>query len=176
MQLLYRLDDINPPDASHIERCCVEEITSAEIELLDDLPSLLPTLDNSEFQSLYYICGYIAFKEAIVDEGSAEHPDCSDFTSFVNRGKLSYPPATLFQFSVSCYAFFKKHGDVFSCLLRLRKMFKLICESFYLSVEPLDPVCRRLSNVFLKGLVTFHDDMIRSQKDEQNSRKKRKFK
>lgn len=150
MQLLHRLDALNPSEASHTEReCCEQEITSTEIDLLDDLPDLQEALTSSELQSLFYICGYIAFKEGITySDENPERPQCADFISLVNRGKLSYPSQSLFQFSVMCYSFFKEHHSSFSCSRRLVNIFKLINDSANVSVDPLHSICQRLANIF----------------------------
>ena len=69
------------------------------------------TLTVTEKSSLYYICGYIAFKEEIVCEDDAEKvdlPNEAEFTLNVPRGRLKLPPINLYEFSQFVFQIAKK--------------------------------------------------------------------
>ncbi|MEL7309146.1 MAG: hypothetical protein AAGK05_15640 [Pseudomonadota bacterium] len=142
--------------------------------MLDDLPSLMGTVSDSEMQSLFYVSGYVAYKEHIQSDTEVQS-EFSDLLANTSRGKLTFPPENLFHFCVTCYTFFKNNKNSFSCTTRLCKLFKLVCEAFNLEVPFVERVSRRFCNVFFKGLTNMENDLDRVERDEQKERKRRKF-
>ena len=66
-------------------------------------------LNLFERSSLYFISGFVEFKENLKDqETQKEHnTEDSEFTRLVPRGKLWYPPAQLYELSLCLYTYFK---------------------------------------------------------------------
>ena len=133
IELLHRLElqeSIANDESFHPSRdCCAGDLEESELELVDELPDVLGQVELREKQSLLYVCGYISYKEKIPHDKEHILPqECSEFTSLVSRGKLSYPPGVLFDFSVYCYAFFKTNSTV-HCTRRLSRIFEFIAEA-----------------------------------------------
>lgn len=129
-------------------------------------------LPDEEMSALYYICGFIAFKENFCGSVTETCDKYSEFTDMVNRGKLKYPPEWLFLFSIQAYNAFKKLQPV-QCKIKLQKLFMHMFDSYIGEFQDLDykSLCSRLSNVFLKGLIKQVNDSILSIPDS----KKRKL-
>ena len=66
-------------------------------------------LNDEKRSSLYYISGYVTFKEnlGIQVEESETLPRNSEFLQLVSRGKLAHPPPELYDLSLYYYSFFK---------------------------------------------------------------------
>ena len=94
--------------------CCKGKLADKDkdIELVDDCFEETSNLSESERAILYYISGYVAFKENIGKEAIEEGmEDESEFTKLVSRGKLSYSSRDLFDLSQYIYCFFKKREN-----------------------------------------------------------------
>ena len=82
--------------------CCTQELSSSDEDIND-----------KERSTLYYISGYVAFKENNGVDLSENLPELSaegEFLKFVSRGKVSHPPADLFDLSLYYYSFFKSRN------------------------------------------------------------------
>ena len=64
-------------------------------------------LTEIEKSTLYYISGYVAFKEGCSVSAPDVPADNSEFLNYVSRGSLGHPPPDLYDFSQYIYAFFK---------------------------------------------------------------------
>ena len=78
-----------------------------DIEILDYCFSEASNLSESERSSLYFICGYVTFKENLEGAEVIEHSDESELTELVSREKLKHPPIDLYDLSQYLYSFFK---------------------------------------------------------------------
>ena len=58
------------------------------------------SISELEKSALYYISGYVAFKENISVRASELETDESEFFEEVSRGRLGHPPATLYDLSL----------------------------------------------------------------------------
>ena len=159
-----------------VRECCSLVISDDELRMIDEIYSAVDSVDENELQSLFYVCGYITLKEGLVTEKTSEYTvSCSNFTHLVSRGKLSYPQESLFHFAVLTYAFFKKSPDKYSCSRQLENIFLFVHDSFNFEIPHVENVCRRLCNVYFKGLVTLTDDLLKTDKDMSTCRRKRKL-
>ena len=76
----------------------------------------------------------------------------SEFLTNVSRGKLSYPPSDLYDFSLYCYAFFKVKCERKNCCSKIfLQAYKLIYESTDYNFENIDSIVRRFSNSFFNA-------------------------
>ena len=86
--------------------CC--EVLTENFEALDVLDScfeLSLSLSSLEKSSLYYISGYVAFKEGYSVDIADVHGDESEFLENVSRGKLSHPIRVVRYFSIYIFVF-----------------------------------------------------------------------
>ena len=61
--------------------------------------------------TLYYVSGYVARKEGMQcpNDPPSNLPE-SEFTTLSSRGKLSFPPDTLYDLGLYLYTFFDMHN------------------------------------------------------------------
>ena len=81
------------------------------MELLDACFEMVSTLSEIEKSTHYYIAGYVASKEKLCvredeDEILKMHP-CSEFTSLLSRGTLTYPLVELYDLSCVLFCSYK---------------------------------------------------------------------
>ena len=131
-------------------------------------------LTELERSTLYYICGYICFKEDL--EGIhvvATHSSESEFTELVSRGLLKHPPSELYDLSLYLYTFFKNRQT--KCCSRVfLQGITYIYESTGCQFQTIDSILKRFINSFCKGYCKDMTDQIKADK-RNNDRKKRKL-
>ena len=84
---LYKILEIEQSSAPENE-CCAQELSASDedIELTKTCFNIASSLNDDEWSTLYYICGYEAFKEGIgivSDENFPEFP--AEFLELVSR-------------------------------------------------------------------------------------------
>ena len=64
-------------------------------------------LSDDERTTLYFITGYVTFKENLddVNDLTESVDEASEFTTLVSRGKLKHPTNDLYDMSLSLYIF-----------------------------------------------------------------------
>ena len=89
--------------------CCTGDLDDKDedIEILDECFSEASNLSESERSPLYFICGYVTFKENLEGSEVVHHPNENEFTEMVSRGKLKHTPLYLYDLSQYLYCFFK---------------------------------------------------------------------
>ena len=98
--------------------CCLHiKDRDEDLELLDNCFEEASNLSGAERSTVYYICGYVTFKENMPGHAPAELCIKSEFTELVSRGKLRYPPSYLFNLAMCLYTFFKSRGP--GCCLQI---------------------------------------------------------
>ena len=109
MQRLKLYHKLNMPENIHTDQknyCCKSLTENFEaLDVLDSCFELSLSLSSLEKSSLYYISGYVAFKEGYSVDIADVHGDESEFLENVSRGKLSHPPSELYDFSQYIYIF-----------------------------------------------------------------------
>ena len=156
----------------HNETCCTQDLTEADWNQIDNSFNLAQTIDENERTTLFYIAGYLTFKENLEPRDEPldiEQSNEADFTRLVSRGKLKYPSEELFYFTVLCYGFFKN-----SNILCRRKLARCIFELYdtYFTFLCDRSFFTRLVNVFFSGLVrTKSDEFSLSQSDARKRKK-----
>jgi len=134
--------------------CCDSDLTIEELALVDQSVTIENSEDSFEMAALYYVCGYISFKEGVLveRESTVSYPE-AEFFDLVDRGKLSRPQISFVHFAHSCFHIFE-NVESNLCCNRLCRLFACLGTSFPVDFEGhLPKVCRRLANVFLKGFV-----------------------
>ena len=109
LKLYHKLHVDTEEMVSNENVCCSGDLSDKDedIEILDYCFSEASNLSESERSSLYFICGYVTFKENLEGAEVIEHSDESEFTELVSRGKLKHPPIDLYDLSQYLYSFFK---------------------------------------------------------------------
>ena len=177
LKLYSRLQIEEVDDDWYSDDCCTYELidNEADLYIIDGCFTSTENLSESERSALYYICGYISFKEKIVCEDENETVDLpkeAEFTLNVSRGKLKLPPINLYDFSQYCYCFFKTRKQK-CCTKIFLQAFLMIHDFTRYSFENIDSIVRRLCNCFFKAFVKTETDCLR-QKDKSNDRRQTK--
>ena len=163
---LYSKLDVEINDDWVADDCCTVDLIDSEpdLDLIEGCFADTETLTVTEKSALYYICGYVAFKEKIVCEDEAEKvdlPDEAEFTLNVSRGKLKLPPINLYDFSQYCYCFFKARKNK-CCTKIYLEAFSMIHDYTDYSFENVDSIIRRFCNCFFKAFVKKETDMLKA--------------
>lgn len=156
MQIYAKLVESGSDVITHKSDCCEKEFTEGELLALDDCVSEVTGNSEEERSALYYIAGYIAFKEDLSTIQDLPTAPASIFTDLVSRGCLSHPPEWLLMFCELCYTIYKTDG-LCSCGTRLKKLFFHLHNTVYGKQHDnvnVNSITRRLVNIFLKGTVT----------------------
>ena len=143
-------------EMNHISsKCCEERLNEDELNCLDQCLEMSSHLSEFEKSSLYFISGYVAFKENMKSEVLPADilGNDSEFTDLVSRGKLTL------------YAYFKDVKEKVCCN-KLLKAFREIYECTFSNFENQQSILRRFVNTFCKGHVTRKTDAIREQKND----------
>ena len=155
----------------HRNTCCVFDFSFDEWETVDTLFNNLPCLSDHERQTIFYIAGYIQEKENLENATFSSHQNLcdSEFMSLVSRGKLTLPSEELFNFSLLCYAFFKKFET--RCKRHLVRIFVVVFESYFFEFQSRHNVVSRLANTFMKGVVRKYNDSLLTASNERKKKK-----
>ena len=133
--------------------CCKQNLTSAEIECLDNCFENTSSITENERASLLHSAGYIAFKEntssTLLKESDIFLEADSEFTKLVSRGKLKYPSENLFDLSLYLYGYYKSITDK-KCINKLLVAFEIIYNCTAYDIENHPSVLRRFANTFNK--------------------------
>lgn len=175
---LYHVLDIDPSSVITAERkCCAGKIgdRDEDLFLLDESFTEGSNLTENEISILYYISGYVTFKEDLETYESEPEslPPASEFTDMLTRGKLKHPPADLYDLSKYLYAFFKMRSPK-CCNEIFLQGFKIIYEHSGCEYKQCDSIIRRFVNSFFSAFAKDQTDKIKQSKELQ-SRKKRKL-
>lgn len=152
------------------DSCCTEDLNEDEKDMIDQCYNGASKLDEDERAKLFYISGYVTFKElrGMTKNSMEEQPyntKDSEFTQLVSRGKLSFPSRDIFSLSLYYFAYFKSLREK-NCATKLIKAFHEIYESSLLDIENINSVNRRFVNTFLKGEVNKISDKIKAEKNK----------
>ena len=176
---LFEELDIDRSEFFHVQNlCCSKEMSDDELSVIDSLFERSNSLSDNERSSLYYICGYICFKEGIVNDSESDlltdesgNRFICEFTDLVSRGKLTYPRHDVVYFAFVTYTFFTKDKSI-DCGNLLCHRFLYIYESLCFCFPNCLNVCRRLVNCFFKGQVNMSSDELSSSKAAKRKRQK----
>ena len=124
-------------------------------------------LSEEEKSLLYYICGYVTYKEDLPsadgEQDNISSPE-SEFLRNISRVKLCYPSEELYYFSQ--YVFFKERKN--KCC---RKSFVQACREIFeftgYHFPNIDKIYTRLVNCFFQGFVKMSDN-IKVSNDHKN--------
>ena len=123
-----------------------------DIEILGYCFSEESNLSESERSSLYFICGYVTFKEKLEGAEVIEHSDESEFTELVSRGKLKHPPIDLYDF-IAAFVLFLQNTKTQCCSKIIFQAFQYIHESSGYEFPNVESILKRFINCFFKGYV-----------------------
>ena len=156
--------------------CCTQSLEDRDedIDLLDSCFAMATDLNDEERSSVYYISGYITFKEDMPSVTDIESIECavgSEFTDLVSRGKLKHPLPELFDLGQYMYAFFKNRKQK-CCSKVFLEAYRHIYEVCGYEFENISGIIRRFNNTFFKGFAKKETDNIK--KDNTLNMKKRR--
>ena len=162
-------------NSNHVQlnNCCSEELTADELEEVDNCFSGASNLNDDEKSSLYYISGYVAFKEGIPtsEECELSLPN-SEFTKLVSRGKLTHPPEELFDLSMYLYAYHKNVNKL--CANKLIKGFSKVYEVCGCDYDNQTSILRRFINTFSNGFRKQQSDIIKQEQSKRSTIKRKR--
>jgi len=175
---LYHKLGIEETEEIEKKDCCTASFIESDedLELVDTCFENASVLSEDERAALYFISGYIAYKEKISEfDGmltNSDH-DAGEFTKLVSRGKLKHPPTDLYDMSLYLYTFFKSH--IKKCCSKIfLEAFTYIYNCTNYEFDNIESILRRFTNCFFKGFVKTETDKIKNDNDTKQ-RKKRKL-
>ena len=176
---LYAKLDIQNNEDDVKDDCCLYELHDSEgdLELIESCFAESSSLSVTEKSTLYYICGYVTFKQNIVcldENDTVPLPEASEFTTKVSRGKLKLPPLDLYDLSQYYYSFFKARTAK-CCTKIYLQAFREIYKYTGYSFENIEQINRRMCNCFFKAFVKDATDTLkRETKDKHDKREVKK--
>ena len=157
--------------------CCTASLVDRDedLELVDDCFENASTLSEDEKASLYYISGYVTYKEDLCASDTLIEVDheAGEFTKLVSRGKLKHPPSNLYDLSLYMYTFFKSRSKK-CCSKIFIEAYTFIYDCTGYKFDNIQRILSRFNNCFFKGFAKTETDKIKSNKDTKQ-RKKRKL-
>ena len=176
---LYNKLDIEQPDNISLATYCTYDISRSDedMELVEKSFAESSNLDEEERSSLYYISGYVAFKEGLgvhTDKSEINSSD-SEFLRQVSRGKLSHPQQNIYDISLYYYSFSK--GRKQKCCSKIfLQAYGLIHNATDYCLPNVEKINRRFSNCFFKAFIKKESDtLFKLKKLKKDSLKKRKL-
>ena len=130
-------------------------------EIIDSSFELSTKLTEMEKSTLYYISGYVSFKEGCSVSAPDVPADNSEFLNYVSRGSLGHPPPDLYDFSQYIYAFFKAREKKW-CPQVFLDAYQIIYESTAFKLQNVPSLCRRFNNCFIKAFIKHINDKLKS--------------
>ena len=127
-----------------------------------------------EKSSLYYVSGCITRKGDLHDSSYdyVEPLPKSEFTKLLSRGKLSHPPAELYDLSQYFLCYFKMKNAK-CCNTVFLQAFKLIYQSTSYEFDNIDKIIRRFVNCFFKTFAKNESEKLKAENDTRNIKKRR---
>ena len=126
----------------------MKALSEDELDILDACLSNCGEINETESSTLYYIYGYVSFKEKLCCDQPAELPHCSEF-DMVSRGKLCHPPIQVYVLSKCLYSYYKKVDK--SCPTKLMVTSKVIYEYMDIEYDNLAGILRPFIKTFSKA-------------------------
>lgn len=158
---------IQTSDNHQSSLCCSQDLNDDELEIIDSSIKEENYLPSEEMATLYYVCGYIAYKEQrFINQTDSDVIPESEFLRELSRGRLSHPLPGLVAFAKSCFYIFstvKSDTTRFksNCAKRFSRMFVCLGEAFPFDFcEKLLSVCVRLANIFCKGFIRAFNESV----------------
>ncbi|RUS89545.1 hypothetical protein EGW08_002663 [Elysia chlorotica] len=131
---------------------CEKSLTDSELIILDDMAEGQLNVSLDEKQSVFYIAGYIAFRNpGLIGTPSETESNVQSFLAELNRGSLAYPSNQLYTLSLLTYSFFKSTSERF-CRNRLMSIMSQFPGIFHLDLTVPRDAMQRLANTLMKRL------------------------
>lgn len=173
LKLFSRLE-IKEVEHNDKQLCCQRSLNDQELDSLDSCFDSATNLSVIERSALFYISGYVTFKEKIAASEFAESTADSEFLEMVSRGRLSHPSTDLFELAQYLYCYYKTVDDK-HCRSIILKAFAEILKMCEFTFANEMSILKRFVNSFSKGLVTQQTDVIRKDKGKQKQVKQRRL-
>ena len=154
------------------ESCTKNTLSSCEQDLIMDMPAMLPSISPDDKMGLFYVAGFLAFKNPDL-AGSRDYSAddvCRHFLDDMNRGKLSYPREELFQMVLYGFLFFT-HTKETLCRTRFVQILEGFPSHFSIDIFLKKDTLRRLANILFKKFCLNTADLIVAQKKNKKSDK-----
>lgn len=161
IKLFNQLELSDKLQSSGISECCKGVAHSEDDqEIIDSCFQISTQHTVIEKSALYYISGYVAFKEGCSVSAPDIPNDNSEFLVRVSRGGLGHPPAELFDLSQYLYAFFKTREKK-CCPQVFLDAYQLIYESSGFEFPNVHTKLRRFNNCFIKAFAKDINDKLK---------------
>ena len=166
LQRIKLYSQISLDDVAHADQnCCEEPLNDIELNLMDSCFQNSTKLSDVERCTVYFIAGYVAFKE---DEFASQNmPETSsidsEFTNLVSRGMLQHPTVDLFDLGLFLYAYHKSLPEK-KCLNRQFVAFQLIYDFSHFDFSNSKGILWRFLKTFSKGFAKMKTDQIKQEK------------
>lgn len=160
-------------DDSHNCRLCDKPLCSAELRILDQLleDSAIRDLPLDSKMAIFYISGYVAFKNPELRGSSEEAPsEIKTYFTAKNRGGLSMPSMNLVDFMFLVFSFFKTNVET-SCRNRLVGIFSRFSHIFHIDIIVSEKALKTIANILLKCQMRQANSHKDLSKKERNSKK-----
>ena len=118
--------------------------------------------------TLYYISGYVAFKEGCSVDIQEIQGDDSEFVSKVVRGRLGHPPSELHDLSQYLFAFFKTREKK-CCSKLFLDAYQMIYDATNFAFDNISSILRRFNNCFFKAFANNINDKLKRFKDDKKA-------
>ena len=142
--------------------CCHVTLNDDELECLPKAFECSSKISEIERSSLYYICGYVCFKEGIHSDKHKEVANCpeSEFTTEVSRCKLFHPTEDIFELGLYVYAYYQNIQNK-TCINKLLNGFIKIYEVSHFKLPNIQSILCRFDNSFSKGCAKKETEKIK---------------
>ena len=173
IKLYHKLEMSEKIHTNVIDECCKNLTENVEaLDIVDSSFEISSQLSNIEKSSLYYISGYVAFKEGYSVDIPEIQGDDTEFLENVSRGKLSHPPSELYDLSQYLYSFFKTHEKK-CCSKLFLDAYQMIYERTDVEFENISSILRRFNNCFFKAFAKDINDQQKRFKDSKKVKERR---
>ena len=174
LKLYHQLEMSEKLHVAINDECCQSLIENDEdLQILDSCFEISSKLSTLEESTLYYISGYVAFKEmCTVDVPEIQGQESELFLKQISWGRLGHPPAELYDLSQYLFAFFKTRETKFYSKLFL-EAYETIYEVTHFKFDNIQSISRRFNNCFYKSFANDLNDKLKRLKDEKKIKQRR---
>ena len=173
LKLYHQLEMSEKLHVAINDECCQSLIENDEdLQILDSCFEISSKLSTLEKSTLYYISGYVAFKEMCAVDVPEIQGQESEFLKQISRRRLGHPPAELYDLSQYFFAFFKTREKK-CCSKLFLEAYETIYEVTHFKSDNIQSILRRFNNCFYKSFANDLNDKLKRFKDEKKMKQRR---
>ena len=173
IKLYHQLEMSEKLHISVSDQCCENLKENIEdLDILDSCFQISLQLSSLEKSTLYYISGYVAFKEGCSVDIQEIQGDDSEFVNKVSRGRLGHTPSELYDLSQYLFAFFKTREKK-CCSKLFLDTYQMIYDTTNFESDNTSSMLRRFNYCFFKAFANNINDELKRFKDDQKVKQRR---